>query len=449
MLLATRCHAAHLTMWKTTGRSFFSRTICVRQNRNAQTGTEVEVEVEDLLEVCAEAGQRAGSIIRAVWASRDWGLVDKGRGNALYAGASHSALDPCTMADIRAQRLITKMVRAVWPHLQLVGEETLPDSPSPHPHSPPAETASGALGEKGGEEKQAEKKRDGDEKTLVVTSSPCPSDLEPYFLQDDALIQEGVGHAYKNSLAPKKRRGSGRKVPMERVCLYIDPLDGTKEFTRGNLYAVTVLIGIAVDGVPLAGVIAQPFVREGEPLSIAQKVPGDNYLIDPLSLDFGRCRLLQGIAGEGLFCDGLLLDSPQMRPTPLTMAVASVSYKAVQNITNKMKENNLISNILEHPGAGFKFLQLITGEADAYFTMMPMNLWDSCAPEACLSALGGRTTDRYGSPIFYPSSDLSLSKYKSNPHGLVASRSPLSHKLFVDAICDLYPPPSSSPPSPA
>lgn len=411
----------------------------MRQNRNAQTGTEVEV--EDLLEVCAEAGQRAGSIIRAVWASRDWGLVDKGRGNALYSGASHSALDPCTMADIRAQRLITKMVRAVWPHLQLVGEETLPDSPSPHSPISPEGSPGGVLGDRSAEKRQGEEKKSGEEKTLVVTSSPCSSDLVPYFLQDDVLIEEGVEHAYKNSLTPKKRRGNGRRVPMERVCLYIDPLDGTKEFTRGNLYAVTVLIGIAVDGVPLAGVIAQPFVREGEPLSIAQKVPGDNYLIDPLSLDFGRCRLLQGIAGEGLFCDGVLLETPQMRPMPLTVAVASVSYKAVQNITKRMKEKNLISNILEHPGAGFKFLQLITGEADAYFTMLPMNLWDSCAPEACLSALGGKTTDRYGSPIFYPSSDLSLSKYKSNPHGLVASRSPLSQKLLIDTICDLYPPP--------
>ena len=42
--------------------------------------------------------------------------------------------------------------------------------------------------------------------------------------------------------------------------LWLDPLDGTSEYTGGNLSAVTCLMGIAVDGVPFAGVIHQ--VRE-------------------------------------------------------------------------------------------------------------------------------------------------------------------------------------------
>lgn len=41
--------------------------------------------------------------------------------------------------------------------------------------------------------------------------------------------------------------------------VWIDPLDGTRDFTLGNLSAVTVLIGLAVKGVPKIGVVHHPF----------------------------------------------------------------------------------------------------------------------------------------------------------------------------------------------
>jgi len=41
--------------------------------------------------------------------------------------------------------------------------------------------------------------------------------------------------------------------------VYIDPLDGTKDFVNGNKYAVTVLIGLAINGIPKVGIIHNPF----------------------------------------------------------------------------------------------------------------------------------------------------------------------------------------------
>ena len=41
--------------------------------------------------------------------------------------------------------------------------------------------------------------------------------------------------------------------------VWVDPLDGTKEYTEGFLDHVTVLIGIAVGKRAVAGVINQPF----------------------------------------------------------------------------------------------------------------------------------------------------------------------------------------------
>jgi len=45
----------------------------------------------------------------------------------------------------------------------------------------------------------------------------------------------------------------------EKAVVWIDPLDGTKDFTLGNLSAVTVLIGLAIEGVPKIGVVHNPF----------------------------------------------------------------------------------------------------------------------------------------------------------------------------------------------
>lgn len=41
--------------------------------------------------------------------------------------------------------------------------------------------------------------------------------------------------------------------------MWVDPLDGTNDFVKGNLSAVTVLIGLSIDGIPKIGVVHHPF----------------------------------------------------------------------------------------------------------------------------------------------------------------------------------------------
>jgi len=43
--------------------------------------------------------------------------------------------------------------------------------------------------------------------------------------------------------------------------VWIDPLDGTSDFVKGNLSAVTVLIGLAIDGIPKIGIVHNPFLN--------------------------------------------------------------------------------------------------------------------------------------------------------------------------------------------
>lgn len=50
-----------------------------------------------------------------------------------------------------------------------------------------------------------------------------------------------------------------QNVQDEDVVVWVDPLDGTSEFTQGLLDHVTILIGLSVKGKAIGGVIHQPF----------------------------------------------------------------------------------------------------------------------------------------------------------------------------------------------
>lgn len=58
-----------------------------------------------------------------------------------------------------------------------------------------------------------------------------------------------------------------RKLQIEDLLVWVDPLDGTGEFVRAQedpslLQQVTVLIGITHKGQPIAGVVHQPYYKK-------------------------------------------------------------------------------------------------------------------------------------------------------------------------------------------
>merc|ERR1712113_673877 len=52
----------------------------------------------------------------------------------------------------------------------------------------------------------------------------------------------------------------GGDIEQDRIVVWIDPLDATQEYTEGLTQYVTVMVGIAVDGRALGGVIYKPFL---------------------------------------------------------------------------------------------------------------------------------------------------------------------------------------------
>lgn len=253
--------------------------------------------------------------------------------------------DPVTRADVGAQRLIISGLRALWPSLAIVGEEDTPDL-QPAEHAPDV--------------------------------SLVPSDSVP---------------------------AEWRAVPVSELCVYLDPLDATKEFTLGVLPCVMTLIGIAVRGDPVAGVLHQPFVD----------APQGGHLV----------YALRGMPVYGL-------EAPQQRARDPEHAGRFVAVTSASHGSPALAEalaRCAPDAVLHEGGCGYKALLVMLGVADAYVYPQPgTKRWDTCAPEAVLRALGGDLTDAHGRRIVYATTGSMLND------SLVASRDAATHQRVVKAL---------------
>lgn len=169
-------------------------------------------------------------------------------------------------------------------------------------------------------------------------------------------------------------------VKEDDVVVWVDPLDGTAEYTQGLLDHVTVLIGIAVNGKAVGGIIHQPFY---------------NYEKED---DFSKLgRTMWGIVGVGGY--GIEHKQPPENKRIIT-TTRSHSNQLINSTIAALKPDE----VLRVGGAGHKVLLLIEGKAHAYvFPSKGCKKWDTCAPEALLHAFGGKLTDIHGKPIQYHS----------------------------------------------
>ena len=116
-----------------------------------------------------------------------------------------------TQADIDAQKRIIAGLRSTWgDELLIIGEE------------------------------------DDDDDDVVVPNDDDDDDKKRNHLALDLLDHTTIVD-------------DAEEVDMEDLVLFVDPLDGTREFVEGRLENVACLIGIAKRGRPIAGVIGLPF----------------------------------------------------------------------------------------------------------------------------------------------------------------------------------------------
>ncbi|XP_053300886.1 3'(2'),5'-bisphosphate nucleotidase 1 [Pleuronectes platessa] len=191
-------------------------------------------------------------------------------------------------------------------------------------------------------------------------------------VKEDA-IEKGQAEEILQKSCPAEYMG----LKEEELVVWVDPLDGTKEYTEGLLDNVTVLIGIAYGGRAIAGVINQPFY---------------NYQLGAGAV---LGRTMWGMLGVGAF-------GFQLQEVPgdrrIVTTTRSHSNKVVIDCVDAMEPHEVV----RVGGAGNKIIQLVEGRASAYVFASPgCKKWDTCAPEAILHAVGGKLTDMHGNAYCY------------------------------------------------
>jgi 3'(2'), 5'-bisphosphate nucleotidase len=197
---------------------------------------------------------------------------------------------------------------------------------------------------------------------------------------------------------------TGERLGKPRVWM-VDPIDGTRDFVAGESGFV-VMIGLCVDGRPVVGAVGHPLsghVYEGAPGTGAWREDSNGARIP-------------------------LHTSTLSRPPDIRL-VASKSHRTSR--IDAVKSALQITDEINVGSIGLKIGLVSEAARDLYvYTGGRTKIWDTCGPEAILTAAGGRMTDVDGRPLVYDRPDL------YNRRGIVASNGPL-HDFVIAALAPI------------
>ena len=190
------------------------------------------VNLAEFLSVCVSLSELSGNVIREIFEGGDLGVIDK-ENNEFQE-------DKLTMADLQVQKSIEHCISQCFPSI------------SKFPFLALTHLCSLAII---GEESH--------EKLSEIKPSILPEHL------DRQLISE----AFLAEHLEKRRETLEKEYPYQdeldlanalsfdgsEACLWIDPLDGTVDFVKGDLTAVTVIMGLEIKGRAKAGIVHRPF----------------------------------------------------------------------------------------------------------------------------------------------------------------------------------------------
>jgi 3'-phosphoadenosine 5'-phosphosulfate (PAPS) 3'-phosphatase len=141
----------------------------------------------------------------------------------------------------------------------------------------------------------------------------------------------------------------------KKITVFIDPIDGTKEFASGQGEQSTICVGFVEHehNLPVAGIVCRPITGEW-----VAGCKGENYNAGELD---------PNIAG----CKGFLSSNGSISPflAELTAELGLHRVKA--------------------GGVGNKMMMLLEGKGQCYIQDRGVSRWDTCAAQAILEARGG------------------------------------------------------------
>ncbi|CAB9527927.1 3'(2'),5'-bisphosphate nucleotidase 1 [Seminavis robusta] len=332
-------------------------------SRDSASSTDKLISLEELLSSCIDASIQGCDVIRKYKQS-----------NATLTGELKEAGEiksVVTQADIDAQNVIVNGLRQLWgDQLHIVGEEDDNEDPA----------------------------------------SSILSSLEP--LRTNLLAAD---------------LSSKTLVPIQEVTLFVDPLDGTREFVEGRVQNVACLIGVARHGKSIMGAVGLPF-----PTGISSPNAKTLYAIH-MDDDIAEIShqgtypstttsSTAGKTGDDLGITVFTGDSND----PVLLNATQLALKLAASLDENKKEP--IHALLG--GTASKLVAVAQQERSIAVLHFKTCYWDTCSPQAVLNAMGGKITDMFGSPLVHK--DDKRYDY-GNRWGVVASASGM--EAVHDALC--------------
>lgn len=234
------------------------------------------------------------------------------------------------------------------------------------------------------------------------------------------MEQAAKGPALRDNLL-KQLGGNEATVAVDELTVFVDPVDGTREFVEGRLGAVQTLVGVARRGRAIAGAIGLPFPADGSAPCVVYGIVGE---------EGGS-----GVVGE----DG------QERQGGVPLHAQRLGDASTVNLTGDSKNATLAAardclaaslgeDSVRHEiqgGAGNKMLCVAAERADFALMHFGTSLWDTCAPEAVVRATGGHVSDLFGAPLVH---DADAPGGLVNALGVIASGS--GRRGDHDKVCE-------------
>ncbi|MBK6749266.1 MAG: 3'(2'),5'-bisphosphate nucleotidase CysQ [Pyrinomonadaceae bacterium] len=232
---------------------------------------------------------------------------------------------------------------------------------------------------------------------------------EPVTIADkeaSRIIVDGLEAAFPDDaiLSEEEADDLDRRLAARRVWI-IDPIDGTAGFVKKD-GDFAVQIGLAEDGVPVAGVVFLPF---HDSMSYAVK-GGGSYL----SIGGGEPERLS------------VSDH-----TDLTKMTLAMTRNHPTSRMGRIIEHFAFANVVTRGSVGLKTGLIASRECDIYIHPSPRTkIWDTCGPQIILEEAGGRMTDIFGGEMRYDRAKL------QNYNGILATNG-AAHQAAVEHMLPL------------
>lgn len=179
------------------------------------------------------------------------------------------------------------------------------------------------------------------------------------------------------------------EIPLDELVIFVDPVDGTREFVEGRLQNVACLIGIARNSRPIAGVIGVPFP--------------DGDLSSNAEIHYAVADQIKTVGVWPRKQQKELPNDKSGDAADFTILTGDSSNPILQKATNcarSLAKGNVNHSIIGGTAAKLRLVATSTSPTIAILHF-DTELWDTCSAEALLNCQGGKITDLFGAPLVH------------------------------------------------